>query len=398
MNSKDLMEAIGEMNEKYIELYADVKAKKKPAMLKWIVPVAACLVLAAVAIPLLTQIGKSPVNDPPVIPADPSVYENDFVIEGGVLLRYNGTVGNVVIPDEVVSVADGAFANAGSVTSLTLGKNTAEIGSAVFASLPALESVSVPEGNTSFLSTGHVLVSRDGGLAFASVGAWKEDQFDYVVVEVVKEMKRDGVAAENMKELVIGPATVSLTARTVDETVYPAASAICVYGQTVTFAEPIPLVLNGKFQAFEANDFFVISSATYGVGESYILTKDGQCVTVESPIPAKNGEFWNDTIISFFEKNGELCLAKQPRKYFIHQVSGGYMQYCTSADEIFEEEGTASVEKGTVVYLPITFTTVEDAIDMEQEFADWKATCGLADDLTLEEYLKRNAAAQEGQN
>ena len=28
MNSKHLMEAIGEMNEKYIEQYADIKAKK----------------------------------------------------------------------------------------------------------------------------------------------------------------------------------------------------------------------------------------------------------------------------------------------------------------------------------------------------------------------------------
>ena len=394
MNSKHLMEAIGQMNEKYIEQYADVKAKKKPAMLKWIVPVAACLVLAAVAIPLLTQPGKTPGDDPIVIPP---VVQSDFVIEGGVLLKYSGTGGDIVLPDDVVSVANGAFADAGGVTSLTLGKNTAEIGNAVFASLPALEAVNVPEGNASFLSTGHVLVSRDGGLAFASVGAWKDDRFDFIVAEVIREMTRSG-CADNVKELVIGPATVSLTARTVDETVYPAASAICVYGQTVTFAEPIPLVLNGKFQAFEANDFFVISSATYGVGESYILTKDGQCVTVESPIPSKDGKFWNDTVVCFFAKDGALCYAKQPRKYFIHQVSGGYMQYCTSADEIFEEEGTASVENGTVVYLPITFTTVEDAIDMEQEFADWKATCGLADDLTLEEYLKRNAAAQEGQN
>lgn len=386
------MEAIGEMNEKTVEQYADVKAKKKPAMLKWMIPVAACLVLAAVAIPLLTQIGKSPVNDPPVIPADPSVYENDFVIEGGVLLRYNGTVGNVVIPDEVVSVADGAFANARGITSLTLGKNTAEIGRGVFASLPALETVNVPKGNASFLSTGHVLVSQGSGLAFASVGAWKDDRFDFIVVEVIKEMTRGGCHAEDMKELVIGPATVSLTATTVDETLYPAATAISVYGQTVAFAEPIPLILNGKFQAFEVAGCFVISSATYGVGESYIVTKDGQSVTVESPIPSKDGKFWNDTVVCFFAKDGELCYAKQPRKYFIHQVDGGYMQYCISDDEIFEEEGTVSIESGAVVYHPSSFTLIRDAIDMEREFADWKATCGLADDLTLEEYLKGNAA------
>ena len=45
---------------------------------------------------------------------------SDFQIENGELVKYTGKGGDVVIPDEVTSIGDKAFADCRSLTSITI--------------------------------------------------------------------------------------------------------------------------------------------------------------------------------------------------------------------------------------------------------------------------------------
>ncbi len=370
------------------------RSKKKNVWAKWGV-IAACLCLTVLAIPFAFK---------KVIPnraQDPSNehlnVQTDFIIENGVLMKYTGNSTDVTIPDEVVLISDTAFAERDKIVKLTIGKNTSEIAHSAFSSLKQLETIRVDTDNKYYKSTGHILVSEQGNLAFASIGAWKEEQFDYITVEVIAEMTKNGYSVDNMRELVIGPATIGINATSVEGTVYPHAVYVNVYGKTVNFSKPIQLVLNGKFQAFEASDCFVISSISYGEGDTYIITKSGQGKTVTSPMKNDPDKYYNDTMVSFFENNGVLCYLKQPRKYYkyTHQVKGGYMQYCTSIEDVFEEEGLAVIKDGEIHYQAEKITYLKEAIDIQTEFEDWKKTINLSNEMTLDDWLRENSKRYE---
>ena len=53
---------------------------------------------------------------------------NDFVIEEGVLKKYCGEGGAVVIPDEVTSIGEWAFKECTSLTSITIPDGVTSIG------------------------------------------------------------------------------------------------------------------------------------------------------------------------------------------------------------------------------------------------------------------------------
>ena len=56
----------------------------------------------------------------------------DFVIENGVLTRYVGPGGDVVIPDGVTSIGGRAFHNCKSLTSVTFSASVTSIGNEAF--------------------------------------------------------------------------------------------------------------------------------------------------------------------------------------------------------------------------------------------------------------------------
>ena len=45
---------------------------------------------------------------------------NDFEVENGVLVKYTGAGGDVVIPDRVTGIGDRAFSQCKSLTSVTI--------------------------------------------------------------------------------------------------------------------------------------------------------------------------------------------------------------------------------------------------------------------------------------
>ena len=57
---------------------------------------------------------------------------SDFVIENGVLMKYNGSGGDVVIPADVVEISYYAFSNCTGLTAVTIPEGITKIGAYAF--------------------------------------------------------------------------------------------------------------------------------------------------------------------------------------------------------------------------------------------------------------------------
>ncbi len=72
--------------------------------------------------------------------------EDVFVIEKGVLVRYNGTDENIVIPDGVTSIGEGTFKCNKDIKSVRFPRDIETIEAEAFAECPNLEEVTIPKG------------------------------------------------------------------------------------------------------------------------------------------------------------------------------------------------------------------------------------------------------------
>ena len=73
---------------------------------------------------------------------------SDFIIENGVLKKYVGPGGNVVIPEGVTEIGNGVFSGCDSLASVTIPKSVTSIGGWAFSDCSTLETVTIPEGVT----------------------------------------------------------------------------------------------------------------------------------------------------------------------------------------------------------------------------------------------------------
>ena len=76
-------------------------------------------------------------------------YPRDYLIENGVLKKYKGSGGDVVIPDGVTSIGGYAFFNCSSLTSVTIPTGVTSIWPYAFSGCSSLSSVTIPVGVTS---------------------------------------------------------------------------------------------------------------------------------------------------------------------------------------------------------------------------------------------------------
>ena len=72
---------------------------------------------------------------------------DDFTIEDGVLVSYNGVGGDVVIPNSVTNIGEAAFSDCSGLTSVTIPNGVTSIGEYAFSNT-GLTSVTIPEGMT----------------------------------------------------------------------------------------------------------------------------------------------------------------------------------------------------------------------------------------------------------
>lgn len=76
--------------------------------------------------------------------------DGDFTVENGVLIEYTGSGGDVVIPEGVTEIGDGAFENCTGLTGVTIPDGVTAIGERAFAGCTGLTGVTLPDGLAQF--------------------------------------------------------------------------------------------------------------------------------------------------------------------------------------------------------------------------------------------------------
>ena len=108
---------------------------------------AGCSRLTAVSIPdSVKYIGEGAFADTPWFDND----SHDWLIFGSVLLRYQGTEQEVVIPDTITSISAQAFKGCTALTSITIPDSVTAIGMGAFLGCRKLRSITIPDSVTDF--------------------------------------------------------------------------------------------------------------------------------------------------------------------------------------------------------------------------------------------------------
>ena len=75
--------------------------------------------------------------------------DSDFVIENGVLTKYTGSGGDVVIPEGVTAIGKEAFYHCESLTGINIPDGVTDIGFSAFCGCESLTSLRIPDSVTS---------------------------------------------------------------------------------------------------------------------------------------------------------------------------------------------------------------------------------------------------------
>ena len=112
------------------------------------------------------------------------------------LIEYQGSGGDVVIPDGVISIGDGAFAYCGSLKSVTIPDSVTSIDSSAFADCNSLAHITIPDS-----------VTNIGGNAFSRT-KWLEDRRKENPLVIVNHILIDAQTASG--EVVIPDGVTSI--------------------------------------------------------------------------------------------------------------------------------------------------------------------------------------------
>ena len=435
-----------------VEKAPEIKRAARARLLR-IGTVAACIALVAVIVPVTLLFRREPPAPPADVHTDAPftdthapgtgapdtdasgtdtpgtdtpgtvVPEPEFVIENGVLWNYNGDDTDVVIPDDVIEVAGTAFENSPQVESVTLGKNTEYVAPETFLCLMALKNIYVPEENKSYKSVdGKTIESTEDIPNFESINSYSQRlpdydwsvHYSYVFENYIEELMAKRIRIARIVKFTVGDAVFEAELTPWSGKNDIELKAVTVHGRRIDFDRfremygdeygdaYFNVYGNRYFQAFWAGDVFVISSLFYNTGFRLLITEDDIFVCTDEDgydnIPESCRLFPGSySSYTFYEKDGALHYERIPLKFsarYCYAV-GQKIQHCVSRNELYQETGLVIIEGDTVRTVPETKVTIDEAIDLEQEYIDWCGNVGSSvgldpEKISLDEFLAGN--------
>ena len=279
---------------------------------------------------------------------------SDFMIENGVLRRYNGPGGDVVIPEGVTAIGNFAFSDCEGLTSVTIPDGVKEIGHFAFSNCKGLTSVTIPDGVreiNSYAFSGCTSlagvtipnsVKEIGYYAFSgctsltSVEVAPENQQFYVENGLVISRKESSVI------LVPGGLTSAVIPEGVKE-IDGAAFRDCTNLTSVTIPNSVKEIGDSAFRGCESLTRVAIPSSVKEIGY-YAFSGCTSLTSVE--VAPENQQFYveNGLVISRKESSvilvpGGLTSAVIPEG--VKEIDGAAFRDCTNLTSVTIPEGVS---------------------------------------------------------
>ncbi len=131
---------------------------------------------------------------------------------------------------------------------------------------------------------------------------------------------------------------------------------------------------NYSFEIFLYDNCYVITYNTYSIGYTKILSRHGVWTYDNTYLfNAQRSEAYNDKVVTYFLKDGELCFNYQPRKYAFNGVDGAILEYSRGTDEIYMISGKAELWDGVPKLIPEEKIILSDRFTKDELQADLEA-------------------------
>lgn len=351
--------------------------------------------LASCTAPELPEQSSSP--SPAVSETSSTQTEVDgFVIEDGVLLSYEGSETDIVIPGEVTTITETSFGeSAADVTSVTLGVNVDAVVPLAFSGMKKLSAIHVPEENTHYTYTNGALIDSAHSIVIVVPGT--SEKFNEVFIDITSEIAETPENDFGHGVLfVFGNAAVTIS---IEENARYATGEdfrpFHCYIESVKFGDAFlavndttPILSNRFIDFYQSDDMLIYFQGTAGFDDTYLLA-EGEVYDISNS-RSNDPDDYNVSVYTYgTDDEGNITYQWQPRKYVFDQEYVFDLQHCTGYDELFMEEGYVTLEEGALVYTPTATYTVGEEWDLEEKFenllnyVEWADTQGDRDiDIT----------------
>ena len=193
MREIDFLDAVGKVDEKYIEECISYKSIGNIRWIKSVSAVAASFAFIIAAVLVIIHINQ------PVI-----IDENGFYIKDGVLLSYTGENTDVTIPETVKTIADYTFfssENAKNIKTICIGANVQNIEVNAFAGLENLVDIIISANNYSFVYENGLIMSSDGSILLRYE---REGEKAFTIPDTVRYVMAHAVQSTGLEEINFG--------------------------------------------------------------------------------------------------------------------------------------------------------------------------------------------------
>ena len=295
-----------------------------------------------------------------------------FDVQDGKLIGYSGEETVIALPESVSEITSDSFKNRKeSIECIRIGENVTRIADDAFVGMTNLSSVEVADGNTCYSSSGSFLVSNTGSTMFM----FGSEKFDTSIFDYADTVGGQSFC-ENGFKIAFGDAVLYFDSTT-DEDL---STSTCPLEKIEVFGKSVKL--DTSFQGNHvltlqyADDCFLVTDYTYGVGDTYIISEKG--VWEQHNDEILTPENCNDPIVAVsVDADGSLTFSCKPRKYIFTGSIGDLLVYSCGPDELYSVEGSLyfdgsyprySIEKKITLSEKYTGEQLSDEFDAMNSF------------------------------